>query len=86
MTRSLAVVAGSGFGGPNAVKALAGTPLTVLILERDNDHLSEPLVYQVATGGIESGVIGFRNRIVGLVDWATGYFSSEPAARLTKRR
>lgn len=44
------VIVGAGFGGLNAAKALAGEPVSVSLVDRNNYHLFQPLLYQVATG------------------------------------
>ena len=46
------VVIGGGFGGLSAVKALAGAPVKVILIDRSNHHLFQPLLYQVATAGL----------------------------------
>lgn len=46
------VVVGGGFAGLQAVKALTGAQLEVILLERQNYHLFQPLLYQVATAGL----------------------------------
>lgn len=46
------VIIGGGFGGLYAAKALARTPVQVTMLDRRNFHLFQPLLYQVATGGL----------------------------------
>ncbi|MDQ6643885.1 MAG: NAD(P)/FAD-dependent oxidoreductase [Chloroflexota bacterium] len=43
------VVVGAGFGGLNAAKALADAPVRVTVIDRNNHHLFQPLLYQVAT-------------------------------------
>jgi NADH dehydrogenase len=43
------VIIGGGFGGLSAARALAGQPVDVLLLDRTNHHLFQPLLYQVAT-------------------------------------
>ena len=47
------VVVGAGFAGLRAVRALARRPLRVVLLDRQNHHLFQPLLYQVATAGLE---------------------------------
>jgi len=47
------VVVGSGFGGLNAARALRRAPVQVLLVDRNNYHLFQPLLYQVATAGLE---------------------------------
>jgi NADH:ubiquinone reductase (H+-translocating) len=44
---------GAGFGGLRAARALARAPLRVVLLDRHNYHLFQPLLYQVATAGLE---------------------------------
>ncbi len=46
------VIVGGGFGGLNAAKNLAGEPVSVTLVDRTNHHLFQPLLYQVATGGL----------------------------------
>lgn len=43
------VIVGGGFAGLNAAKGLAGAAARVLLLDRTNYHLFQPLLYQVAT-------------------------------------
>lgn len=43
------VIVGGGFAGLNAAKGLAGVPVSVILLDRNNFHLFPPLLYQVAT-------------------------------------
>jgi len=47
------VIIGSGFGGLNAARSLAGKPAEVLLIDRSNYHLFPPLLYQVATAYLE---------------------------------
>jgi NADH dehydrogenase len=46
------VIIGGGFGGLLAAKALNKTPTEVTLIDRRNFHLFQPLLYQVATGGL----------------------------------
>lgn len=46
------VIIGGGFGGLSAAKQFAGQPVDVILLDRSNHHLFQPLLYQVATGGL----------------------------------
>src|SRR5512136_1497101 len=43
------VIVGGGFGGLNASRALKRTPVEIVLLDRANHHLFQPLLYQVAT-------------------------------------
>jgi NADH:ubiquinone reductase (H+-translocating) len=43
------VIVGGGFGGLAAAKALWNAPVRVILIDRSNHHLFQPLLYQVAT-------------------------------------
>ncbi len=43
------VIIGGGFAGLSAAKALANAPVKVILVDRSNHHLFQPLLYQVAT-------------------------------------
>jgi NADH:ubiquinone reductase (H+-translocating) len=43
------VIVGGGFGGLAAAKALKRAPVRVILIDRTNHHLFQPLLYQVAT-------------------------------------
>lgn len=49
MQRPRVVIVGAGFGGLECARKLAGRPLDVLLLDRNNYHLFTPLLYQVAS-------------------------------------
>jgi NADH dehydrogenase len=46
------LILGGGFGGLAAAQALRRVPVQVTLLDRRNFHLFQPLLYQVATGGL----------------------------------
>ncbi|MGC3963827.1 MAG: NAD(P)/FAD-dependent oxidoreductase [Rhodocyclaceae bacterium] len=46
------IIVGAGFGGLSAARALADVPVDVVIVDRRNHHLFQPLLYQVATAGL----------------------------------
>jgi NADH dehydrogenase len=47
------IVVGAGFGGLEAARALAGQPsVQVMVVDQRNHHLFQPLLYQVATAGL----------------------------------
>ena len=46
------VIVGGGFGGLAAARALARAPVRITLLDRHNHHLFQPLLYQVATAGL----------------------------------
>src|SRR5260370_24292369 len=43
------VIVGGGFGGLGAAKALGKAPVEVILIDRTNHHVFQPLLYQVAT-------------------------------------
>jgi len=49
MSQPRIIIVGAGFGGLAAAKALKNTPAEVLLIDRTNHHLFQPLLYQVAT-------------------------------------
>src|SRR5688572_19740530 len=51
------VVVGGGFGGLGAARALARAPVRVTLLDRQNHHLFQPLLYQVAMAGLAPGEV-----------------------------
>jgi NADH:ubiquinone reductase (H+-translocating) len=52
------VIVGGGFGGLAAAKALKNTPAEVVLFDRNNHHVFQPLLYQVATTVLTPGQIG----------------------------
>ena len=52
------VIVGGGFGGLAAAKALRRTHADVLLVDRTNHHVFQPLLYQVATAVLTPGQIG----------------------------
>src|SRR4051794_25976485 len=46
------VVVGAGFGGLAAAKRLGRAPVRVTVIDRENHHLFQPLLYQVAMAGL----------------------------------
>ena len=50
--RPRVVIIGAGFGGLSAAKQLAQGPFDVIVVDRHNYHLFQPLLYQVATAGL----------------------------------
>ena len=64
---SRVVIVGAGFGGLWAAKALANAPVEVVVIDRQNYHLFQPLLYQVATAGLSPADIAAPIRsIVGM--------------------
>ena len=56
------IVIGIGFGGLRAAKALSDHGLEVLVVDRENFHLFQPLLYQVATAALEQESIAYPVR------------------------
>jgi NADH dehydrogenase len=52
------VIVGGGFGGLAAAKALKDAPVKIILIDRMNHHLFQPLLYQVATSVLTPGHIG----------------------------
>ena len=46
------VVVGGGFGGLWTTRALAHAPVRVILIDRTNHHLFDPLLYQVAAASL----------------------------------
>ncbi|MFT3856506.1 MAG: NAD(P)/FAD-dependent oxidoreductase [Aquabacterium sp.] len=51
------VIIGCGFGGLEAAKALSGADVEIVVIDRTNHHLFQPLLYQVATAGLHAPAI-----------------------------
>ena len=60
--RPTIAIIGAGFGGLNAAQALANQPVDVLLIDRQNFHLFSPLLYQVATSGLDPSEIAYPVR------------------------
>lgn len=52
------VIIGAGFGGLNTAKALKKSPMDILVVDKTNHHLFQPLLYQVASAALSPGEIG----------------------------
>ena len=60
--RHQVVIVGAGFAGLTAARGLAGLPLDVTIVDSRNHHTFQPLLYQVATAGLDGDEICFPVR------------------------
>lgn len=58
------VIVGGGFAGIALAKKLKNKPVQVVLLDKHNYHTFQPLLYQVATGGLEAGSIAYPIRKV----------------------
>jgi len=56
-SRHRVVIVGCGFGGLFAARALRSADVDVTVIDRNNHHLFQPLLYQVATGILAEGDI-----------------------------
>ncbi len=61
----LIVIVGGGFAGLELVKGLEGTPYRVLLVDKQNHHCFQPLLYQVATASLGADSIAhpFRRTV-----------------------
>ncbi len=94
--RARVVIVGAGFGGLAVARELAGEPFDVTIVDRHNFHTFQPLLYQVATAGLNSADValpvrglfqgqrnfGFRHAAVTAVDWDRGAVTLDDGAAL----
>ena len=78
------VVVGAGFGGIEVARHLADRPVDITLVDRNNFHTFQPLLYQVATAGLNAADVAhvvrglfhgqrnlrFRQATVTGVDWA----------------
>ncbi len=62
--RHRVVIVGGGFGGLYAAKRLRRVDVDVTLIDKRNHHLFQPLLYQVATGGVSPGDIASPLRAV----------------------
>jgi NADPH-dependent 2,4-dienoyl-CoA reductase/sulfur reductase-like enzyme len=83
--RPTVVIVSAGFGRLRAARALRHLRVDVVLIDRHNYHLFQPLLYQVAIAGLEpcaGQIIGFRNKIFVVLNWAWDYLFYERASRL----
>src|SRR5215468_10997268 len=64
MAQPRIVIVGGGFGGLAAAKALRNAPAEIILIDRTNHHLFQPLLYQVATSVLSPNQIGFPIRAI----------------------
>ncbi len=60
--RPKVVIVGGGFGGLTAAKALARVAVDVIVVDRQNHHCFQPLLYQVATAALSPAEIAWPIR------------------------
>jgi NADH dehydrogenase len=62
--RPRVVIAGAGFGGLEAAKALRKAPVEVVVLDQENHHCFQPLLYQVATAALSPAEVAWPIRSI----------------------
>ena len=96
MSQQRVVVIGAGFGGLAVARGLRDAPVEVTVVDRNNFHTFQPLLYQVATAGLNAadvayvvrGVVRgldnvtFRQGTVTDVDWDAGEVVLDDGGRL----
>ena len=60
--RPKVVIVGAGFGGLDAAKALRRAPVDVVVVDRQNYHCFQPLLYQVATAALSPADVAWPIR------------------------
>ena len=63
-TKPRIVIIGGGFAGIAIAKKLRNKNVQVVLIDKHNYHTFQPLLYQVATGGLEAGSIAYPIRKV----------------------
>jgi NADH dehydrogenase len=58
------VIVGAGFAGLSAARALVGKPVDVTVVDQRNFHTFQPLLYEVATAGLDSGDVAYPVRAI----------------------
>src|SRR3979490_298172 len=56
------VIVGAGFGGLEAARALSKAPVDVTVVDRQNHHCFQPLLYQVATAALSPAEVAWPIR------------------------
>ena len=62
--RSQVVIVGAGFGGLETARALAKAPVDITVIDRQNHHCFQPLLYQVATAALSPADVAWPIRAI----------------------
>jgi NADH:ubiquinone reductase (H+-translocating) len=62
--RARVIIIGAGFGGLSAATALARAPVDITVIDRQNHHCFQPLLYQVATAALSPAEIAWPIRAI----------------------
>ena len=63
-TRPQVIIIGGGFAGLEAARALAHAPVDIILLDRQNHHCFQPLLYQVATAALSPADVAWPIRFI----------------------
>jgi len=89
-SRPHVVIVGGGFGGLEAAKHLSRAPVSVTLVDRQNHHCFQPLLYQVATAALSPAdvawpirsIVGARHNVTVLMAEVTGVDAVNKAVRI----
>jgi NADH:ubiquinone reductase (H+-translocating) len=91
--RHRVVIIGGGFAGLYAARNLGEAPVDVTLIDKRNFHLFQPLLYQVATGGLSPsqissplrGILKENKNVKVLMDEALGIDPETKQVKLTSQ-
>ena len=92
--RPVVLVVGCGFGGLAAVRALRNSPVQVIVIDRQNHYLFQPLLYQVATADLSPadiaapirGILHNQKNAEVILDEVTGIDTESSSVQLSDRQ
>lgn len=84
--RPRVVIVGAGFGGLAAARALAGRGVDILLIDRTNHHVFQPLLYQTATAALDPSDVSSPIRAIVRRDRETTVIMGEVTAVDPERR
>ena len=83
MQRPVVVIVGAGFGGLAVARGLRDAPVDVTLVDANNFHTFQPLLYQVATAGLDGDDVSFPVRAIVRRRWRRGGNVAVRMARVT---